>query len=158
LAFFISKWHSYKFNGPGVKYEVGVCIKTGFIVWTNGPHKGGMGDAAIFTEKLAGLLAEDKGVEVDAGFKGHAALKNPITAKTRVDRKQKSVVRGRHENVNSRLKTFDVLNAPFRHMNPRTKMMEKHGWCFDSVAVITQLKFENGDSLLYDVDYDVSYA
>ena len=22
-----------KFNGPGLKYEVGVCIKTGYIVW-----------------------------------------------------------------------------------------------------------------------------
>ena len=28
---------SKKFKGPGVRGEVGVCIKTGWIVWTNGP-------------------------------------------------------------------------------------------------------------------------
>jgi hypothetical protein len=33
---FDSKWLSEKFNEPGVKYEVAVCIQTGWIVHTNG--------------------------------------------------------------------------------------------------------------------------
>jgi hypothetical protein len=34
---FDKKWYSQKFNGPAVRYEVGVCIQTGWIVWVNGP-------------------------------------------------------------------------------------------------------------------------
>ena len=102
------------------------------------------------------ILADDEGVEVDAGYTGDHKFKPPETASSRVGRKQKSVVRGRHENVNGRLKIFDVLNIPFRHLQPRSKMMEKHARSFEAIAVITQLKFENGESL-YDVPYDLSY-
>lgn len=34
---FWSGWFSHKFKGPGVRYEVAVCIKTGDVVWINGP-------------------------------------------------------------------------------------------------------------------------
>lgn len=54
-------------------------------------------------------------------------------------------MRGRHENVNSRLKIFDVLNTPFRHPNPKDEMMEKHGKCFEAIAVVTEIKFKNGE-------------
>ena len=70
--------------------------------------------------------------------------------------KQKNIVCGRHENVNGRLKQFNVLTTHFRHWSPRKKMMEKHGKCFHAVAIITQLKFLAGESI-YDVDYDASY-
>lgn len=154
---FDKKWYSQKFNGPAVKYEIAVCIKTGRIVWSHGPFVASASDATICIGGLITHLAEDEGIEVDGGYKGHNKFKKPETASTREARKQKSVVRGRHENVNSRLKIFDVLNVPFRHLNPRGRMIEKHGYCFHSIAVITELKFENGESL-YDVPYDVSYA
>jgi len=32
---FDSKWFSQKFKGPGLCYEVGVCIQTSWIVWIN---------------------------------------------------------------------------------------------------------------------------
>ena len=32
-----------KLNGPGLKYELGVCIKTGRILWLNVPFKYGKG-------------------------------------------------------------------------------------------------------------------
>jgi hypothetical protein len=74
----------------------------------------------------------------------------------RNQKKQKNDVRARHENVNSRLKIFNVLNVSFRHTNPREMMMQKHGICFKAVAVVTQLKFEAGERL-YDVHYDAIY-
>ena len=123
----------------------------------NGPFEASVGDSTIFIEMLADMLAEDEGVEVDAGYKGHPKLKAPTVATSSVAKKQKSQVRGCHENVNGRLKIFNVLVVPFRHLNPCSDMMEKHGWCFNAVAVVTQLKFENGDSLLYGVIYDVAY-
>jgi hypothetical protein len=34
---FFKKFMSHKFKGNGLKYEVGVCIATGCIVWIHGP-------------------------------------------------------------------------------------------------------------------------
>ena len=33
---FHPQWYSHKFEGPGLRYEVGVCLRTGWIVWWNG--------------------------------------------------------------------------------------------------------------------------
>ncbi len=33
---FDSKWQSHKFNGPGLRYEIGICIRTGDVVWAHG--------------------------------------------------------------------------------------------------------------------------
>jgi hypothetical protein len=143
---------SEKLNGPGYKYEVGICIKTADIVWINGPFKAGRGDATIFKEDgLRAALADDECVEVDGGYQGDDKMKNPNISQSRNDRKQKSNVRARHENVNSWLKKFSVLDNVFRH-----KTKEKHQLCFEAVAVITQLRFEL-DGHLYEVDYDVEY-
>jgi hypothetical protein len=38
---FDPEWYTKKFNGPGVRYEVGIAIQTGYIVWVNGPFKPG---------------------------------------------------------------------------------------------------------------------
>jgi DDE superfamily endonuclease len=153
---FDPKWYSHKFNGPGVKYEVGVCIKTGYIVWINGPFVASTSDATIFKNTLSGLLADDEGVEVDKGYGGDKKLKSPQVNSSKLQKKEKaSAVGARHENVNSRLKIYNVLNIPFRHLNPRYGMMEKYGMCFNAIAVIlTQLKFESGGERLYDIKYD----
>jgi len=46
---FWSGWFSHKFKGPGVRYEVGLCIRTGDIVWINGPFPCGQyPDITIF--------------------------------------------------------------------------------------------------------------
>jgi hypothetical protein len=150
-------WYSQKFNGPGIKYEVLVCIKTGFIVWINGPFPASFNDSTIFIrEGLAAALADDEGVECDGGYKGHPKLKSKSVNKSRLERQQKSAVRSRHEIVNSRLKIYNVLNIPFHHLKPRDQFLMKHGWCFHAIAVVTQLKFEANETI-YDVDYNVEY-
>ena len=51
------KWHSQKFNGPGLRYEVGVCIQTGDIVWINGPYPPGeWNDLQIALDELVYML------------------------------------------------------------------------------------------------------
>lgn len=143
---------SEKLNGPGYKYEIGICIATGDIVWVNGPFKAGKNDSTIFKEDgLMDALCEDECVEVDAGYKGSDKFKNPNISQCRTDRKQKSRVRARHEVANSRLKLFEVLNSIFRH-----EAKEKHQMCFDAVAVITQLMFEF-HGRVYDVEYNAQY-
>ena len=37
-------------------------------------------------------------------------------------------------------------------------MMTKHGWCFDAVAAITQLKIKAGGPIFkYELEYDIKY-
>jgi len=158
---FDSKMFSHKSNGPALRYEVGVAIFTGFIVWVNGPFKAGTQDSTIFRLNLKHHLYEDEDVEVDRGYRGDEKFKRPdqgSDADTRIKSlKDKSIVRGRHENVNGRLKIFNVLTTYFRHMKPNNLYMKKHQMCFEAVAVITQLKMEFGGEKLYDVEYNENY-
>eukprot|EP00536_Pseudo-nitzschia_multiseries_P019074 jgi/Psemu1/58787/gm1.58787_g len=142
---FSRQMYSHKLNGPGIKYEVGVCLKTGWIVWINGPFVGSANDATIFKEGLSTLLHDDEGL--------------PDMGMTSKQRKMKANARAQHETVNGRLKIFNVLTTHFRHMKPnRQGMMQKHGMCFNAVAVITQLKFASGETTFDDgLEYDVNY-
>jgi hypothetical protein len=153
-------WYSQKINGPAVKYEVGVCIKTGHVVWFNGPFPAGENDGTIFAETLGPLLCEDEGAEVDGGYKGNMKMKGPNVANSSNQRKEKSVVRGRHEVINSRLKIYNVFNVNFRHTGKHDEreeeLLRKHGLCGVAVAIITQLGFANGEKV-FDVGYTAEY-
>ena len=149
--------YSHKMNGPALKYEVDVSIKTGSIVWINGPFCAGTRDVEIFNNALVNELAEDEVVEVDGGYGGIINGRLPRQGIDSQERKEKSVARGRHEAINGRLKVFAVLTTHFRHMGKnREEMMQKHKICFNAITVITQLKFEGGDKT-FDVKYDVNY-
>ena len=157
---FSTKMFSHKFNGPGLKYEVGICLQTGHIVWINGPFEGGMSDSKIFREEgLSTLLYDQEAVEVDRGYGGDSRLKTPQVNWNRKERQMKSNARSQHEIVNGRLKIFNVLTTHFRHMKPNKEgMMAKHQMCFHAVAVITQLKFLLGERIFKaGLDYDVDY-
>eukprot|EP00536_Pseudo-nitzschia_multiseries_P013950 jgi/Psemu1/36962/gm1.36962_g len=156
---FSRQMYLHKLNGPGMKYKVGVCLKTGWIVWINGPFVGSANDATIFKEGLSTLLHDDEGVEVDRGYKGDDKMKLPDMGMISKQRKMKAKARAQHETVNGRLKIFNVLTTHFQHMKPnRQGMMQKHGMCFNAVAVITQLKFASGETTFDDgLEYDVNY-
>ena len=53
---------SHKLNGPGLKCELAVCIRTSLIVWINCPSRGGKHDSVIFRENLSGLPFDDEAV------------------------------------------------------------------------------------------------
>jgi hypothetical protein len=44
---FAKEFMSHKFKGIGLKYEVGVCIATGHIVWVHGPSQAGKSDITL---------------------------------------------------------------------------------------------------------------
>lgn len=145
-----SLWWSHKFNGPGIRYEVGTCIQTGEIVWFRGPFPCNFSDREIFDSFLAERLLPGEGVEADSGYSGRAQIFLPGTAKNSLQRKQKSQVRGRHENMNGRLKVFGVMN---RWHNSDTALHSIYARC---VAIIVQLSFTLGEKL-YDVTYTANY-
>ena len=59
---------SQKFKGPGLRYELGVAVKTGAIVWLHGPFPAGMyNDCLLFQRCLATFLDLYERVECDDG-------------------------------------------------------------------------------------------
>jgi hypothetical protein len=143
-------WWSHKSNGAGVRYEVATCILTGDIVWFRGPLPCNMSDREIFDLFLSEKLIPGEGVEADNGYTGRAQIFTPSVGKTRAAKKQKSQIRGQHENTNGLFKVFGAMK---RWDNPNTA---QHGVVARSVAVIVQLSFSVGEKL-YDVPYTANY-
>ena len=141
-------WFSHKFNGPALRYEVSICIQTGWIVWIKGPFVAGhWSDIKIFQGWLKTKLLPDEFVEADRGYRGDDKMSAPDDdAPSLYHFYSKGNVRARHETVNRRFKQFNCLHHRFRHDK------EKHALCFDAVAVLTQLSIQSGEPL-YDVEY-----
>ena len=98
---FDPKWYSHKFNGPGLRYEIGVCIQTGWIVWLNGPFPcGEWSDLAIARSSLAHLLESWERYIADGGYlDSYGSAVTPTGHHLFIDR-QRATVRARHETVN----------------------------------------------------------
>ena len=59
-------WYSHKFNGPGLRYEIGVCIISGDIVWVNRPFPCGMfSDYMIFKMGIRHYLKDNERLETE---------------------------------------------------------------------------------------------
>ena len=146
---FSSRWFSHKINGPAVRYETGVCIQTGWIVWINGPFPcGDWPDLAIARHVLHHMLGTGEHCIADGGYRASTNCRaiTPTGLHDYLDR-QVAVVRARHETVDARLKVFGVLNQRFRHN------LEKHGLVMHSVAVIVQIMISNGDTEVFSVEH-----
>ena len=146
------KWYSHKFRGPGLRYEVAICIATGDIVWINGPFLCGLySDWVIFRDfGLLDNLDANERVEADDGY----AAGDPEFVKTRSgafhgNRDTRKNVRARQETVNKRIKQFGILRHIFH------SSMDRHGLCFRAIAVITQLSFHDGETLFQIEGYEL---
>jgi hypothetical protein len=145
---FEKKWYSHKFKGPGLRYEVGVCIQTGYICWVNGPFPcGTWTDLKIARSLLVHKIGLDEMCLADGGYRdGYTNFETP-TGLNNYDQRMKKLARARHETINSRLKYFKVLSGTFHHE------LEKHGTCFMAVANITQLNIMHG-MVPFQVEYN----
>jgi len=145
---FSKKWYSFKFKGPGLRYEVCVCIQTGDIVWINGPFPcGRWPDIRIFTRDLIHMLLPGEKVEADQGYRGYPdQVRTPGIAVSLADQRAKGNARGRHKHVNKRFKQWGALKQVYRHD------IDDHYLIFNSIAVTTQICLENGEPL-YQVRY-----
>lgn len=145
---FDRKWYSHKFKGPGLRYEVGVNIQLGHIVWTNGPFPCGQwSDIKIARNCLVDLMSEDEMALADGGYRDNYDRFDTPNGLNNEDQYMKAVARARHEAINRRLKHFRVLGNTYRHA------LNKHYSCFMAVANITQLGFvEEGP--VFHVNYN----
>ena len=143
-----TSWYSFKFNGPAVKYEVAIGSLTGNIVWVSDMYRGAVHDITIFRAHLKDMLAlEEEKAIADLGYRGRNeadTIDLPEHGSAQWQQ-QKSRARARHETCNRRFKSWSVMQHRFRHSN-----IMYHQDCFHAVAVLTQLRLENGDAL-FDV-------
>jgi DDE superfamily endonuclease len=152
------KFYSHKFKKCGLSYEVALCIHTGHIVWIHGPFPAAVPDITIFRSSLLSHLGPGERVEADDGYIGEAPnfVKCPKSCANPEDNtKMQQLVRNRQETVNARFKDWGCLQQRFRHD------LVKHANCFRSVAVLTQLAIEAGESLFpvqYSDDIEVARA
>lgn len=140
-------FYSHKFKDSGVRYEVGLCIRTGWIVWISGPYPcGSWSDLTIFRHDLKNQLLQNELVEADQGYRGDEKALEPNICFTQWQYDMKFILRARHEHVNQRLKTFAVLQNCFRHRLSQNDL-NKHRICFNVAAVITQLNIQTHSPL-----------
>ncbi len=104
-------FYSYKFNKSGLRYEVGLCIKTGDICWWSGPYEPGIwNDGSFFKDGLVTHLEPGERVEMDRGYRGSAPqyVKSPDGLLADLDPAVKLM-------VNARFKNWVILCTPYRH-------------------------------------------
>ena len=137
--------HCYKFKGPGLRYEVAVCLQTSDIVWVSGPHLPGLfNDIQIFRKALIHMLDEYERVEADDGYIGECPQKCLCPTgfdhpnRQRLNKQQRS----RHETVNERFKNFGCMKKKFCHS------IEKHGSCFRCVSILTQISIDESTTIV----------
>lgn len=146
---FNTMWYSKKFNGPGLRYEVGICIQTGHIVWINGPYPCGANhDITIFRKNLKWCLNQNERVEADKGYRGEDLFVSvPEDYRNEEHKKAKNHARARHEQVNQRFKQFQCLHQTFRND------ISKHTNIFWAAAVVVQLSLQFEQKIIWQVDY-----
>lgn len=140
---FSKKWYSHKLNGAGIRYEIGLNISTGDIVWAfGGVPCGQYPDLSL--ARLAYTSSVDDGelTIADDGYQDPEYFIYPKRYPETAD--QQDRIRARQETVNSRIKSFSVLSVPFRGKGIHRQF---HPKCFYAVVNIVQLSIENGEPL-----------
>ena len=143
-------FNSYKFRASGVRYEVALCIATGWICWTYGPKPPGLyNDLMIFREALMLELDPNEKVVADGIYRAESPhiTKTPHTVNSYRNEEQETLVRARHEHVNKRYKMWGCLGQRWRHVH------RSHQTIFRAVTTMEQLQIENGEPLGH-VEYD----
>jgi len=146
---FDKKWYDFKFNHAGVRYEIGICIQTGWIVWAYGPFPAGKyPDLKISKKAILNKLSEGEKLLADSGYSNGFFVTPTGLQNDREYMKHKA--RARHETCNGRFKRWGILNQTYRHN------LIDHGIYFDAIANLTQLEIMY-ESELFSMDgyYDI---
>jgi DDE superfamily endonuclease len=143
------QYYSHKYKDAGLRYEVGICIATGHIVWINGPFPCGANpDITIFRKSMKWSLKWGERVEADAGYRGEPLFVSiPEDYSSQQHKTAKDHARSRHEQINRRLKNFQILHQIFRHDR------DKHVTALWAVAVVTQMSICLNEKTVWPVEY-----
>ena len=140
-------WYNHKFKGPGLRYELALCIKTGDIVWFNGPFPCGVPDLNIFSSGLKKLLGPGEKVIADRGYKGETRICLPDDWVNKAHKKAMSQLWAKQETVNGCLKNWGCLKQVFRPSR------DKHHLVSKAIVVMTQVSIANGNPSYQDCPF-----
>lgn len=139
---FDRKWFSFKHNGPGLRYEIGLCISTGKIVWVHGGKPcGAYSDLKLARECFIDMFIDGEKAIADKGYRDRRYF---ITPETHPNYPKIKCILDRHETINNRLKQWKCMSTRFRHP------LFKHPQCFHAIINIVKLCTDNGEPL-FDV-------
>ena len=134
---FGKRWCSHKFKHAALRYEIGICIQTGWIVWVHGPYPAGQWtDLAISRDGLNQALGKDEMFVADSGYRdknGWALTPNGYNTR---EQYRQAVSLSRHECVNRYFKVFAAFDRKWRHHR------KKHGTAFMAAANIVQARIQ----------------
>ncbi len=133
---FNPEYYSHKFHGTGLRYEVGISIVSGLIAWVGGGFPcGAWSDLRVARESFIHQLDPGERVIADRGYTDDIYF---VTENThpQLSREIKLIL-ARHETVNGRLKSFNILKQKYRHS------IESHFQCFYVVATLVQLNLRS---------------
>ena len=151
------KWYSHKSHGAGFAYELAIAIRSGRLVWMNGPFYASKSDITIFRfgdgdeqnpgPNLRDMIPEGKRAVADSGYRGEDGKTCSITRQGDSDKVKefKARAKSRQEVFNSKVKAFACTNTEFRHGK------KLHGTAFESVCILLQYDMENGYGLLFEI-------
>ena len=143
-------WFSHKFNAAGLRYELGICIQTGDIVWIAGPFPpGDWPDVTIFQIGMMERLDEGETVEADAGYAGDIPVRTPDDFGGSIEwKRMKGRARARHETVNGAIKHYAIMTQKYRHS------LHKHNSLMKAVCALVQSEIEEGN-ITFQIDYEI---
>ncbi|XP_045034955.1 uncharacterized protein LOC116930552 [Daphnia magna] len=137
---FDPKWFSHKFRGAGLRYEIGLCIRTGNIVWAHGGYPcGEWPDLRLARDAFIHHLGIGEKALADKGYRDNNYFLNPN------GNQMKKKILERHETVNKRVKQFYSMKNVFRHV------LTLHPSFFRAIVNLTQIMIDNGEPL-YEVE------
>lgn len=131
---FSKKWFSHKFKGAGIRYEIGISIGGGEIVWASGGLPCGDWPDLKIARQLYIHYAKNEITLADKGYRDATYFKQPTSL-------HEKRILARHETLNGRLKNFKILSSKYRHP------LKKHPRVFHAVVNIVQVCLVNGESL-----------
>jgi hypothetical protein len=131
---FDPKRFSHKFGGHGLRYEIGLCITTGNIVWAHGAYPcGEWPDLRLARDAFINHLEIGEKALADKGYRDNNYFVNPN------GNQMKKKILARHETVNKRVKQLYSMKNVFRHV------LTLQPSFFRAVVNVTQIMIDNGE-------------
>ena len=134
---FDGKWWSHKYHRAALRYEIGISVTSGEIVWMFGPFPAGKYSyQRKYNMKMRHCLAENEKILGDLGYGGPTIVHNRI--RNDDDGNHAKCLTAYHENINGRMKQFNCLQYRWRHS------VHKHHLCAFDVANLVQIWIKQG--------------
>ena len=132
--------YSHKLNGPGIRYDVAICIRTGNIVyWSGGDKAGKYDDLSLARRGICRLINPGEKILADKGYRDARYFVYPTNI--RGDNALLKKISGRHENINARLNCWGVLRNRYRGD------LYHHLCLFSAIIEVEQFKLKHGNEL-----------